>query len=167
MTDQQQPHQVQQPQQPQQVQPPMQPMQPMQVPIQPVQMVQPQPPQPPQMPQMPQPVISGQPPQHTPAMDPNASIIDQLRAQNAALMQRNDELNAQVVRMVQGGAQFQQAQQPMQPMQPAQHVPAQYQQTPEFPNYYEPYQPPISLTQPVDYSMESLGREIGKKENDG
>lgn len=121
--------------------------------------------QPPQPPQMPQPVSSMQPPQHMPAVDSNASIIEQLQAQNAALIEQNSRLNDQVVRMVQGGAQFQQQQQPQyqqqQQQQPAPQVAPQYQPTPQFPNVYEPFDPP-SLAADVDYSLESLASEIGK-----
>ena len=64
--------------------------------------------------------------------------------------------------MVQGGAQFrQQAQQFQQPQQPQQPQP--FQQPAQFPNVYEPYNPP-SMLDNVDYSLESLASEIGKAE---
>ena len=95
---------------------------------------------------------------------PNAyqSIIDQHNAQIAALMAQNNALNGQITQMVQGGAQFMQPQQPqVQPQQP------QVQQPQQFPNYYQPMNPmqqfnPPALSDNQDWSLEALGKEIGK-----
>lgn len=93
-------------------------------------------------------------------------MIQQLQAQNAALMQQNELLNQQVIRMVNNGAQFnQQAQQPTQPQQPAQpqHV-TQADQMQALGMQFEPpagYETP-SLSKVGDMTLESLASEIGK-----
>jgi len=138
---------------------PQQPMQPIQAPQQPA----------PQQPM--QPIQAPQQPMQQPAQQ----IIEQQQAQIAALMAQNESLNAQVVRFVQNGAQFQQVQQQPQ-MQQAQPQPqmqqvsqSQYvqqaQQQAQFAPYYEQYTPPMSLTRNLDadVSLESLAKEIGKK----
>lgn len=78
--------------------------------------------------------------------NPYQSVIEQQQAQIAALMEQNTALNQQVVNMLQNGAQFnnQQAQQQAQPVQPVQQ-----------------FNPP-SLNNGEDYSLEALGKEIGK-----
>ena len=78
--------------------------------------------------------------------NPYQSVIDQQQAQIAALMEQNTALNQQVVNMLQNGAQFngQQAQQQAQHVQPVQQ-----------------FNPP-SLNNGDDYSLEALGKEIGK-----
>ena len=78
--------------------------------------------------------------------NPYQSVIEQQQAQIAALMEQNTALNQQVVNMLQNGAQFngQQAQQQAQHVQPVQQ-----------------FNPP-SLNNGDDYSLEALGKEIGK-----
>lgn len=95
-------------------------------------------------------------------------MIQQLQAQNAALMQQNELLNQQVIRMVNNGAQFnQQPQQPQpQPQQPQQpqHV-TQADQMQALGMQFEPpanYETP-SLSKVGDMTLESLAGEIGKK----
>ena len=159
----------QQQQQPQQVQQP--------APPQPQQVQQPAPPQPSMItfnttaPE-PQPAQVTQPLQ--PANGSYQSIIEQQQAQINALIQQNNNLNAQVTQMVQNGAQFgqpaQQVQQMQQPQQFQQAQPAQ------FPNVYQQADMqahplstfnPASLANDEDYSLESLAKEIGKRENNG
>lgn len=116
----------------------------------------PAPPQP--QPQQPQPQ-----PQEIPAS--YQSIIEQQNEQIAALMAQNQALNGQITQMVQSGAQFAPQSQPQQ----AQHYAVQPQQAPEFPNVYEGKTPlqqyaPPSLASDQDWSLEALGREIGKKD---
>ena len=143
-------------------------------PPQPQQVQQPAPPQPQQVPQPsmitfsttapePQPAQVTQPLQ--PANGSYQSIIEQQQAQINALIQQNNNLNAQVTQMVQNGAQFGQPTQQVQQVQQAQ--PAQY------PNVYQPADlqehplstfNPASLANDEDYSLESLAKEIGKRE---
>ena len=76
--------------------------------------------------------------------NPYQTIIDQQSAQIDALMKHTERLNAQIAQMVQGGAQLtdnQQAQPKPQPMQQ--------------------FNPP-ALSDNDDFSLEALGREIGK-----
>ena len=76
--------------------------------------------------------------------NPYQTIIDQQTAQIDALMKHTERLNAQIAQMVQGGAQFtdnQVAQPQPQPMQQ--------------------FNPP-ALSDDDDFSLEALGREIGK-----
>ena len=84
--------------------------------------------------------------------NPYQSIIDQQQAQIAALMAQNDALNQQVTRMVQGGAQFSQ-----QPQQVGQN----WSYTPQSPNTAQQLAQG-SLSDNQDWSLESLGKEIGK-----
>ena len=169
------PQQQQQQQQPQQVQQP--------APPQPQQVQQPAPPQPQQVPQPSMITFSTtapelQPAQVTQPLQPAngsyQSIIEQQQAQINALIQQNNNLNAQVTQMVQNGAQFgqpaQQVQQMQQPQQFQQAQPAQ------FPNVYQQADMqahplstfnPASLANDEDYSLESLAKEIGKRENNG
>lgn len=106
-----------------------------------------------------------------PVNSPYKSIIEQQQAQIDALIEQNNNLNAQVTQMVQNGAQFgqpaQQVQQTQQPQQFQQVQPAQY------PNVYQPADlqahplstfNPASLASDEDYSLESLAKEIGKRE---
>ena len=117
----------------------------------------------------PQPAQVTQPLQ--PANGSYQSIIEQQQAQIDALIQQNNNLNAQVTQMVQNGAQFgqpvQQVQQMQQPQQFQQAQPAQY------PNVYQPTDMqahplstfnPASLANDEDYSLESLAKDIGKRE---
>lgn len=126
----------------------------------------PQPPQAPIMPQQAQqvpqaPVMSQQTPQQP--QQAEASIIAQLQAQNAALIEQNNSLNAQVVRMVQNGAQFsQQPQQPQQTPQVGQNWAVQPNAGQYPPIYGGNDYMPASLAQNVDVSLESLASEIGK-----
>ena len=158
----------QQQQQPQQVQQP--------APPQPQQVQQPTPPQP--QPSMitfnttapqPQPAQVTQPLQ--PANGSYQSIIEQQQAQIDALIQQNNNLNAQVTQMVQNGAQFGQPAQQVQQFQQVQQ--AQPAQPAQFPNVYQPADMqahplstfnPASLANDEDYSLESLAKEIGKRE---
>ena len=171
MTEQQQQPAAPQPQQMQQPAPQAQPMQP--APPQPsmitfgttapeLQLTQ----QPTQQAQVTQPL--------QPVNDSYKSIIEQQQAQIAALIQQNNNLNAQVTQMVQNGAQFgQPAQQVQQTQQVQQAQPAQPTQ---YPNVYQPADlqahplstfNPASLANDEDYSLESLAKEIGKRDNNG
>lgn len=108
-----------------------------------------------------------------PVNDSYKSIIDQQQAQIAALIQQNNNLNAQVTQMVQNGAQFGQPAQQVQQMQQAQQF--QQAQPAQFPNVYQPADMqahplstfnPASLANDEDYSLESLAKEIGKRDID-
>ena len=80
--------------------------------------------------------------------DAYQSIIDQQNATINALMAQNQALNGQIAQMVHSGAQITQqaTQQPQaQPVQPVQAF------------------NPQPLSEGDDWSLESLGREIGKK----
>ena len=85
---------------------------------------------------------------------PNAyeSIIEQQQAQIAALMAQNDALNQQVTRMVQGGAQFNQQ---------SQQVGQNWPYTPQQPNTAQQFAQG-ALSNGDDWSLEALGKEIGK-----
>ena len=86
---------------------------------------------------------------------PNAyeSIIEQQQAQIAALMAQNDALNQQVTRMVQGGAQF---------TSQANTVFANgHTQQVAQPNTAQQFAQG-SLSNGDDWSLEALGKEIGK-----
>ena len=74
-------------------------------------------------------------------------IIEQQNAQIDALMKHTERLNAQIAQMVQGGVQFTDNQ--VQQSQSQQAKPMQ-----QF--------NPDSLSDNIDYSLEALGREIGK-----
>ena len=76
--------------------------------------------------------------------NPYQAIIDQQTAQIDALMKHTERLNAQIAQMVQGGAQFTDNQQPQPQPQPMQQ-----------------FNPP-ALSDNDDFSLEALGREIGK-----
>jgi hypothetical protein len=110
-----------------------------------------------------------QPQQPTPAQQPVQvqpldSIIQQLQAQNAALMQQNEALNAQVVKLINGGAQVNTQPQQQQPT-PVQQMPAQVQQMLSMGAQPDPLgviNPP-SLADGHDWSMEGLAGEIGGK----
>ena len=107
------------------------------------------------------------------AQTPDAyqAIIEQQQAQINALIAQTNAQSAQITQLVQSGGQFHAQPQPAtkQPQQFAQAVP-QPQQV-QFPNVYQPYdaqaapnaswQPP-SMLDGQDYSLESLGKEIGK-----
>lgn len=151
-------------QQPQQAQQQPQPAQPAQPQPQPAQPAQPQP----------QPLISFNTtaPEQTQAQQAPASyqsIIDQQNEQIAALIAQNQALNGQITKMVQNGAQFYQPQQPQ---------PAQVGNMPQYQNAYggvanpaivqpQPQNPmqqfnPPALSSNQDWSLEALGKEIGK-----
>ena len=85
--------------------------------------------------------------------NPYQSVIEQQQAQIAALMEQNTALNQQVVNMLQNGAQFNS--QPI--MQPQAQTTAQSVQPVQQFN-------PVSLQSNEDYSLEALGKEIGKYE---
>ena len=110
-----------------------------------------------------------QPQQPTPAqqpeqMQPLDSIIQQLQAQNAALMQQNEALNAQVVKLINGGVQVNTQPQQQQSTQ-VQQMPAQVQQMLSMGAQPDPLgviNPP-SLADGHDWSMEGLAGEIGGK----
>lgn len=95
----------------------------------------------------------------------NDSIIAQLQAQNAALMAQNEQLNAQVIKMINGGAQFNNAQ--PQPQAPEPTQPAHVTQAQQLQNLGMQMQPenqfnPHSLSSLPDLSLEGLAGEIGK-----
>ena len=96
------------------------------------------------------------------AENPYQVIIDQQNAQIAALIDRTNALNAQITKMVQGGAQI------SQPAQPVAVTHAQPQQQPqEFPPVYDGGSPmqqfaPPSLASEQDWSLEGLADQIGK-----
>jgi len=97
-------------------------------------------------------------------VQPLDSIIQQLQAQNAALMQQNEALNAQVVKLINGGAQVNTQPQQQQPT-PVQQMPAQVQQMLSMGAQPDPLgviNPP-SLADGHDWSMEGLAGEIGGK----
>lgn len=97
------------------------------------------------------------------------SIIDQQNEQIAALIAQNQALNGQITKMVQNGAQFYQPQQPAQTaFQPMQPQPSQtgYQQPAQM-SYQQAQNPlqqfnPPALSSNQDWSLEALGKEIGK-----
>ena len=95
-------------------------------------------------------------------VQPLDSIIQQLQAQNAALMQQNEALNAQVVKLINGGVQVNTQPQQQQPA-PVQQMPAQVQQMLSMGAQPDPLgviNPP-SLADGHDWSMEGLEGEIG------
>lgn len=97
-------------------------------------------------------------------VQPLDSIIQQLQAQNAALMQQNEALNAQVVKLINGGAQVNTQPQQQRPA-PVQQMPAQVQQMLSMGAQPDPLgviNPP-SLADGQDWSMEGLAGEIGGK----
>lgn len=103
--------------------------------------------------------IAAQQPEQVHPLD---SIIQQLQAQNAALMQQNEALNAQVVKLINGGAQVNTQPQQQQPTQ-VQQMPAQVQQMLSMGAQPDPLgviNPP-SLADGHDWSMEGLAGEIG------
>lgn len=110
-------------------------------------------------------------PSPLPPTQPNAhdSIIAQLQAQNAALMQQNNLLNQQVINLVQNGGQLNSVQQQPQP-QPAQPAvaahPTQAEQLAAMGMQFEAQpsymQPPASLSNAPDMALESLASDIGK-----
>ena len=105
-----------------------------------------------------------QPQQQPTPVQPLDSIIQQLQAQNAALMQQNEALNAQVVKLINGGAQVNTQPQQQQPT-PVQQMPAQVQQMLSMGAQPDPLgviNPP-SLADGHDWSMEGLAGEIGGK----
>lgn len=73
--------------------------------------------------------------------NPYQTIIEQQQAQIDALIAQTTALNSQIIDMVNNGAQFNDAK-PAQPAQPVQ---------------------PVSLADDADYSLESLAKEIGRK----
>ena len=85
-------------------------------------------------------------------------IIEQQNAQIDALMKHTERLNAQIAQMVQGGVQFTDNQ--VQQSQSQQAKPMQQSQSQQA----KPMQQfnPDSLSDNIDYSLEALGREIGK-----
>lgn len=104
--------------------------------------------------------ITAQQPEQVQPLD---SIIQQLQAQNAALMQQNEALNAQVVKLINGGAQVNT--QPQQQPTQVQQMPAQVQQMLSMGAQPDPLgviNPP-SLADGHDWSMEGLAGEIGGK----
>lgn len=163
-------------QQPQQAQQQAQPVQPTQQtqPAQPAQQVQQQaqpqlqPAQPAQL----QPLITFNTtaPEQMQAQQAPASyqsIIDQQNEQIAALIAQNQALNGQITKMVQNGAQFYQPQQPV----PLGNMP-QFQNAyggvnnpaivhPQAQNPLQQFNPP-ALSSNQDWSLEALGKEIGK-----
>ena len=78
--------------------------------------------------------------------NPYESIIEQQQQQIDALLKQTETLNAQITRMVEGGAQFNsQPAQPAEPTQPAQA-----------------FNPKSLAEQDAFLSMEDLAKEIGK-----
>ena len=93
------------------------------------------------------------------------TIIAQLEAQNAALMAQNEQLNAQVIRMINGGAQLNNTQPQPQAPEPTQQ--AHVTQAQQLQNLGMQMQPenqfnPHSLSSLPDLSLEGLAGEIGK-----
>ena len=76
--------------------------------------------------------------------NPYQTIIEQQQAQIDALIAQTTALNSQIINMVNSGAQFNDANS-AQPVQPTQSV------------------KPVSLADDTDYSLESLAKEIGRK----
>lgn len=164
-------------QQPQQAQQQTQPAQPAQQQVQPAQQVQQQAqpqPQPAQPVQQPQPLISFNTtaPEQMQAQQAPASyqsIIDQQNEQIAALIAQNQALNGQITKMVQNGAQFYQPQQPAQVGNMPQYQNAYggvansaiVQPQPQPQNPMQQFNPP-ALSSNQDWSLEALGKEIGK-----
>ena len=117
-----------------------------------------------------QPVQPVQPPAQPAQPNVYQTIIDQQQAQIQALINQTNSLNNQITQMVQGGAQFSQPVQPVQPAQPMQQLPGQMQAfapDPQFPNYYDGQNPLVQFNSPSlasnqDWSLEALGKEIGK-----
>ena len=104
-------------------------------------------------------------PQQAQAQSADDSIIAQLQAQNAALMAQNEQLNAQVIKMINSGAQLNSSQPPAQAPQPAQ--PAHVTQAQQLQSMGMQMQPenqfnPHSLSSLPDLSLEGLAGEIGK-----
>lgn len=104
-------------------------------------------------------------------LEPTAqdSIIAQLQAQNAALMQQNTLLNQQVINLVQNGGQLTNAPQQLaqpKPAQPAATHPTQAEQLAAMGMQFEAQpsymQPPASLSNAPDMALESLANDIGK-----
>lgn len=102
----------------------------------------------PQQPQQPQ-QIEPQQPQQEPQQQQDAfdTILAQKDAQIAALIEQTNSLTQQITQMVQGGVQF--TNQPAQPQQP------------QAVNPMQQFNPP-ALSDDDDFSLEALGREIGK-----
>ena len=91
-------------------------------------------------------------PENTPIPEPKSeqantyqTIIEQQQAQINALLEQTTALNNQIINMVNSGAQFNDN---LQSAQSAKLV-----QTPS----------PISLSEDMDYSLESLAKDIGRK----
>ena len=161
--------QTQQPQPAQFAQQP-QPAQPAQQQAQPAQPAQqPQPAQPVQQPQSTITFNTTAPEQMQAQQAPASyqSIIDQQNEQIAALIAQNQALNGQITKMVQNGAQFYQPQQPAQVGNMPQYQnayggvnnPAIVQPQPQNP--MQQFNPP-ALSSNQDWSLEALGKEIGK-----
>ena len=96
-------------------------------------------------------------------VQPFDSIIQQLQAQNEALMQQNEALNAQVVKLINGGAQVNTQPRQQQPTQ-VQQMPAQVQQMLSMGAQPDPLgviNPP-SLADGQDWSIEGLASEVGR-----
>ena len=114
-------------------------------------------------------IVAPMPQQENAIPDAYKAIIDQQQAQIKALIAQTNAQSAQITQLVQNGGQL--TAQQMQPQQFAQAVPQPKQV--QFPNVYQPYdaqaapnanwQPP-SMLDDGDYSLESLGKEIGKHE---
>lgn len=117
--------------------------------------------------QVPQATVASRPVQPSaPAQAPGIQqIIDQQNAQIQALMDQNQALNAQVIAMVQGGAQFGSGQSQTQaPIQSEPQYPTQVQQMAQLGAQPDPlgtFNPP-SLAAGQDVSLEALASEIGK-----
>ena len=104
-------------------------------------------------------------------VDAYQAIIAQQQAQINALIAQTNAQSAQITQLVQNGGQFpaQVQQQPQQAFIPQQPQP----QAVQFPNVYQPidtqaapnanWQPP-SMLDDQDYSLEALGKEIGKRD---
>ena len=89
--------------------------------------------------------VQQEPAQQEPAQkepnNPYQTIIDQQQQQINALIEQTTALNNQIINMVNSGAQFNDGKQP----EP------------------QPAQQPIALSDDGDYSLESLAKEIGKR----
>lgn len=128
--------------------------------------LQPNPPQNPNpAPAAPAPAPTDVQPQAT-ETDANASIIAQLQAQNAALMQQNNQLNQQVINLINSGGQFNSQPQAAQAQsaQPQQSYVSQPQQLQNLGMQMQPENQfnPHSLSSLPDLSLEGLAAEIGK-----
>ena len=118
----------------------------------------------PQPESQPQPQPQPQPtPQPQPQPEPGNAyegIIQQQQEQINALLEQTKSLNAQIVNMVNNGAQFNQQPQPQPQPQPMMQPQPQYQP------FAQPAFNPMSLANDgQDFTLEGLAKEIGRKDD--